>query len=118
LLGSGAISLSLTGTTASSSYIFGITGGVPNNFGGTAPTQGTGWTRAGWTSDPNPGWLYGSAEYNTGIAVNTVPWQVAMGGGIGFYTEASAAIEVLAAASSSHSLLPCRKPLRFFPRRF
>jgi len=116
-LGDDAISLSLSGTTATSSYIIGADAIQPSDVGGTAPTQGTGWTRDGWSSDPSPGWLFCSVQSRTGVAVSSVPWQDVIVGQTS-YNQANAAIEILAAAGAAASLTPFRRPLRNYQRRF
>lgn len=117
-LGDGAVSFTMSGAAASTSAVFSATCAETNGGGLSSPSTQAG---SGWTLDYSPASdLSCGFEHIIGLSSSTIPWQTAVIGGGGAYSNSQVftAIEVKAAAAASASFPAFKKPTRFFNRRF
>lgn len=96
-IGSGAISLTLSGAPAASSIVFAGIGDQNSNGTQTGITAGSGWTVLNAYEDLNSNFSIDASQYNTGTTSTNVPWQAACAGDT-IWTQAAIALEIIAAA--------------------
>lgn len=113
----GAVTITLSGAPASTSYVYGASYRSPGTFN-PGWTVGSGWTQLTQNGNDPDGNTAGGIEYITGTTSTSVSWVDITTDTTSSRKQVQLGFEVKVAGAAPKSPTPFTRPLRIFPRRF